>query len=96
MIPFLENKKVWGFPYLKIKKLPHFHFMIFDRYDIHIQAFGDVFYGKFIIFRSSSSQNYFMDNYVKIFYEKYVLTYSKNIVPGTYIFQKKNVPYVQR
>ena len=23
MIPFLENKKVWGFPYLKIEKLPN-------------------------------------------------------------------------
>ena len=59
MIPFLEYEKVWGFPYLKIEKLPNFHFMFFARYEIHIQAFGDVVYGKFSIFRSSSPQIYF-------------------------------------
>ena len=26
-IPLLENKKVWGFPYLKIEMLPNFHSM---------------------------------------------------------------------
>ena len=49
MIPFLENIKVWGFPYLKIEKLPNIHFMIFDRYEIHIQAFADFISGKCII-----------------------------------------------
>ena len=43
MIPLLENKELWGFPYLKIEKLPHFLFMFFDRSEIHIQAFGDIF-----------------------------------------------------
>ena len=43
MIPFLQNQKVWGFLYLKIEKLPPFHLMFFDRYEIRIQAFGDVF-----------------------------------------------------
>ena len=32
-----------GFPYLKITKCS---FHVFDRYEIHIQAFGDVFMGK--------------------------------------------------
>ena len=27
MIPFLENKKVWGLPYLKIENLQEIHFM---------------------------------------------------------------------
>ena len=58
-IPLLENKKVQGFPYLKIEVLPNSHFKIFDRYEIHIQAFVHFVYGQFIIFRSSSSQNYF-------------------------------------
>ena len=31
--------------------------MFFDRYEIHIQAFGDFIYAKWIIFRSSFSQN---------------------------------------
>ena len=46
MIPFLENKKVWSIPYLKIDEfggcledLPNLHFTFFDRYEIHIQAF---------------------------------------------------------
>ena len=30
--------------------LPNFHFMVFDRYEIHIQAFVDSINGKFIIF----------------------------------------------
>ncbi len=30
----------------------------FDRNEIHIQAFGDVFYGEVVIVRSSSSRNY--------------------------------------
>ena len=33
--------------------------MFFDRYEIHIQAFVHFINGKLIIFRSSSSQNYF-------------------------------------
>ena len=32
--------------------------MLFDRYEIHIQAFGDFIYAKIIISRSSSSQSY--------------------------------------
>ena len=31
----------WGFPDSKIQKLPNFHFMLFDRYQIHIQDFED-------------------------------------------------------
>ena len=57
MIPFLKNKKVWGFPYLKIEKLRHSHFMFFDRYEIQIQAFVDSINAIFIICRSSSPQN---------------------------------------
>ena len=51
---FQKSKRV---PYLKIRNLPNFHFMFFDRYEIHIQAFVDFINGKLIIFRSSSSQN---------------------------------------
>ena len=35
--------------------------MFFDRYEIHIQAFVDFINGKFIISRSSSSQNHCME-----------------------------------
>ena len=65
MIPFLplfEIKKVWGFPSLEINKFGGFtKFMshVFDRYEIHVQAFVDFINGKSIIFRSSSPQNYF-------------------------------------
>ena len=31
--------------------------MFFDRYEIHIQAFVDLINGRFIIFKSSSSEN---------------------------------------
>ena len=51
----LGNKKVWGFPYLKIEKLPYFHFMFFGRYGIHIQAFVDLTNAIAIMFKSSSS-----------------------------------------
>ena len=64
MMPFLENKKVEG-PFLENNKigvpLPEnrkvttFPFHVFDRYQIHIQAFLYFINGKFIIFRSSSS-----------------------------------------
>ena len=66
MIPFLENKKLWGFPYRKIKKHT-FSFHIFDRYEIHIQAFVDFINGKLIIFQSSSPQNIFKKYILKIF-----------------------------
>ena len=38
----------WGFPYLKIEKFvgfTTFPFHVFDRYDIHIQDFEEVFTG---------------------------------------------------
>ena len=54
----------WGFPYLKIEKLPTVHFMFFDRYEIHIRAFVDFIYAKCIISRSSSSQIYITNRYV--------------------------------
>ena len=41
-IPLLENKKVVGFT--------KFPFHVFDRYEIHIQAFWDFIYANFIIF----------------------------------------------
>ena len=47
-IPLPENRKVTTFP-----------FHVFDRYEIHIQAFVDFISGKFIIFQSSSPQKYF-------------------------------------
>ena len=35
----MEIKQFGEFPCLKIEMLPNFHFMFFDRYEIHIQAF---------------------------------------------------------
>ena len=35
--------------------LANLHFMFFDRYEIHIQASGDLFTAKLMSFRSSSS-----------------------------------------
>ena len=58
MIPFLENKKV-GVPLPENKKVTTFPFQVFDRHEIHIQAFVDCIEGHFIIFRSSSPQDYF-------------------------------------
>ena len=49
-IPLIENKQVWGFPYLKIDKLQEINFMLFDRYEIHIQASVHFINGKLIIF----------------------------------------------
>ena len=48
MIPFLENKKGLGIPLLEIHKFggfTKFIFYVFDRYEIHIQAFANVFNG---------------------------------------------------
>ena len=88
MIPFLENKKVWGFAYLKIEKLQEINFMLFDRYEIPIQAFVDFIDGKFIIFRSSSPQNYFKNMYSH-FHQQFRGN-TNNIISKTYIFFGKN------
>ena len=69
-IPLLENKKGFlvvdlGFLVSKSvmfsnKDLVHitkFQFHVFDRYEIHIQVFGDFVYAKIILSRSSSSEN---------------------------------------
>ena len=45
-LPLFENKTNWGFPYLKINRFggfTKFIFHAFDRYEIQIQAFGDIF-----------------------------------------------------
>ena len=47
--PYFRLINVGWFPCLKIKKFVgfnKFHFMFFDRYEIHILAFGDVFWWK--------------------------------------------------
>ena len=59
----LSKKTCHVFPYLKVKKLTNFHFMVFDRYAIHIQAFLDFIKGKFIIFQSSPPHKYFQNMY---------------------------------
>ena len=57
------ESKCWGMlvvPLLENRKVTKFSFHVFDRYEIHLQVFGDfisAFY-MFIIFRSSSSENY--------------------------------------
>ena len=35
----------WGFPYFEIEKLANLHFMLFDRYEMHIQDFEDFVWG---------------------------------------------------
>ena len=52
----IDANFVGGDSYLKkIGKLPNFHFMFSDRYEIHIQAFLYFINGKLIMFQSSSS-----------------------------------------
>ena len=52
-----------------MEDLSNFHFMFFDRYEIHIQAFVDFIKGELIIFQSSSPRNYFKKYiYIYIYY----------------------------
>ena len=54
-LPLFENNKVWGFPYLnKVIERP---FHVFDRYEIHIQAFLYFINGKLIIFNPHLHKN---------------------------------------
>ena len=69
-IPSLNIKSL-GIPLPENKKLPHLHFMFFDRYEIHVQTFGDVSYRQFIIFQSSSSQSDIKQMY-SCWYKKHV------------------------
>ena len=54
----------WGFPCLKIEQLLNFHFMLFDRYEIHIRDFGELFNHflvplfDFQLFKTSKFQNF--------------------------------------
>ena len=68
--------------------LPNFHFMFFDRYVIHIQAFVDFINGQLIIFRSSSPQNYAQNIYAHFHNKKTGKhdTHRTHLVPMTYIF----------
>ena len=69
MIPLLENKKVEGFTYLKIKKATKCPFMLLDRYEIHIQALVDFINGKLIIFSPHLHENIF-EIYIQKTYRK--------------------------
>ena len=67
MIPFLENKNVWEIPYLKIANI---HFMVFDRYEIHIQAFVPFINAMAIISKSSSSEDMIQKEVLKKTHKK--------------------------
>ena len=72
MIPFLENKKVWGFPYLKIHNFGGFTtfiFHVFDRYEIHIQATANVFNGMFILSDPHPHKQIFQEIHTQIIFK---------------------------
>ena len=80
-----------GFPSLKINKFggfTKFLFHVFDRSEINIQAFGDIFYGAFIIFESSYPQNY-IEIYILILIHKneMLIISKKKMVSRTHDFQ---------
>ena len=68
-IPLPENRTVTKIP-----------FHVFDRYEIHGQAFVHFINREFIISRSSSPQKYFWDIYIYIYIQK------KNIYIYIYIY----------
>ena len=76
-IGFLMLDDSLGFPSLKIDKFGGFTniiFLVFDRYEIHIQAFLYFTNGKLIIFQSSSPYNYFQKMYSNFIYKKHIPT----------------------
>ena len=63
--------------------------MFFDRYEIHIQAFANVFRGKYHS-QSSSPQKYSKKYVLNILFETYFQTIQKMFqTHGGYTFQKK-------
>ena len=52
-----------GNPLPENTKIPHLHFMFFDRYETHIQAFVDFINGKLIIFSPHLHKTYFQNMY---------------------------------
>ena len=60
--------------------LPNFHFMFFDRYEIHIQAFVDFIYANLSFFEPRLTNLY--NEYILI------LILSKNKQKGCYAFRK--------
>ena len=96
MIPFLplsENFKKWGFLLPENREFIKIPFHVFDRYEIHIQAFIHFINGKSITFQSSSPQKYVEKMYSFVHTPKNEtinLKKTKNRVPRTYIFRKKS------
>ena len=68
---------------MKIENLPKSRFMVFDRYEIHIQALVLFSHGKLIIFQSSSTQK----KVVHIYTQQYLPT---NISSNTKHFFQTN------
>ena len=64
--PFLEHKKRLGIPLPENRKVAKLPFHVFNRYEIHIQAFVNFINGKVIIFQSSSPPKYFENMYSQI------------------------------
>ena len=69
---------------LTITKNP---FHVFNRYEIHSQAFANVFYGRILIFRSSSSQILITNEILKIH-----RTFKTNKHVDSHIYKHNNFP----
>ena len=83
------NLKNRGFPYLKIHKFggfTKFPIHVFDRYEVHIQAFLHFINGKFIIWQSSSPQKYFQNMYSTCHKQKKTNKTRTHMVHRTYMF----------
>ncbi len=84
MIPFLENEKNWGIPYLEIDKFggfTKFIFHVLSRYEIHIQAFANVFYGTIII-----SNPHLRKNIFEIYTHTYIYIYIYKLYIYIYVY----------
>ena len=87
MVPFLENKKHWGFPYLKIENTK-FPFRVFDRYEIHIRAFVDFITGN-LSFPDPHLHLLFLFLNMDLCFTKNLKT-NNNMVHRTYNVRKKS------
>ena len=97
-LPSLKIKKC-GVPLLENRKVTRNPFHVFDRSEIHIQAFLDSINGKFII-SDPHLHIFFFGNRWRYFMKiRCSHIPKKNMVPRTYMFRTKSifwVPYLQR
>ena len=95
MIPFLGIKK-FGDSLPENRKIQEIHFMCFDRYEIHIQAFHDLINAIAIIFKSSSSQNINQNEVLNSLKEKTKEKRYIGLPQNLKQNQNHRVPYLQR